>query len=174
MAPKNILSLLAGGDRRSIGRSDEVATLVSRNPKLFVQLMAGLRSEDPLVRMRAADAAEKITRADASLLEPHKKELLALLAEAEQQELRWHLTAMIPRLRLGAIERRIAAQVLRGYLDDRSSIVKTFALQGLADLAQDDAKMRPGIIELLRKACRSGTPAMKARSRKLLARLERL
>jgi len=58
-------------------------------------------------------------------------------------------------------------------LEDRSSIVKTFALQGLADLAQNDSVIRPGVIETLREATRSGTPAMKARSRKLLLRLER-
>jgi hypothetical protein len=58
-------------------------------------------------------------------------------------------------------------------LEDRSSIVKTFALQGLADLAQNDSAIRPGVVETLRKATRNGTPAMKARSRKLLLRLER-
>jgi len=31
MPRKNILALLKGGDRRSIGRSDEVAAIVSKN-----------------------------------------------------------------------------------------------------------------------------------------------
>jgi hypothetical protein len=142
-------------------------------PRLFSELMEGLWSEDPLVRMRAADAAEKVTSTQPKLLGPHRKELLGLLAEATEQELRWHLAAMVPRLQLNDGERRVAAAVLRSYLDDQSSIVKTFALQALADLAQNDAKLRGGVIELLREACRSGTPAMKARGRKLLARLER-
>jgi hypothetical protein len=123
--------------------------------------------------MRAADAAEKVTRKNRELLLPHKKELLGLMAETEQQELRWHIAAMVPRLRLNAKERQIAISALNRYLGDRSSIVKTFALQGLADLAQDDPGIRPGVIEILRAATRSGTPAMKARSRKLLLRLER-
>jgi len=63
---------------------------------------------------------------------------------------------------------------LNRYLEDRSSIFKTSALQGFADLAQDDASIRPGVIEILREATRSGTAAMKARGRKLLIRLERL
>jgi hypothetical protein len=58
------------------------------------------------------------------------------------------------------------------YLQDRSSIVRTSALQGLADLAQDDTSLRPKVIELLRESTRDGTAAMKARSRKLLLRLE--
>lgn len=173
MPPKNILSLLQGGDRRTIGRSGQVAALVAKNPALFPELIAGLWSEDPLVRMRAADAAEKVTRENHDLLRPFKNELLGLLAEATEQELRWHLAAMVPRLPLSAAERHRAASWLRAFLEDRSSIVKTFALQALADLAQDAPALRPEVIELLRAAARHGTPAMKARSRKLLLRLER-
>lgn len=172
MPPKNILSLLEGGDRRSIGRADKVAALVARDPRLFPKLIAGLWSEDPLVRMRAADAAEKVTRANRKLLHPYKKELLGLMAEAGEQEMRWHLAAMIPRPSLTARERELAISLLTSYLEDRSSIVKTFALQGLADLAQDDSSLRSKVVEILREASRSGTPAMKARSRKLLVRLE--
>src|ERR1700683_1787107 len=100
MSHKNILSLLQGGDRRSIGRADRIAAAVLKDPSLFPQLMAGLWSENPLVRMRAADAAEKVTRDNPALLKPFKKELLGLMAEATQQELRSHLATMIPRLAL--------------------------------------------------------------------------
>jgi hypothetical protein len=124
--------------------------------------------------MRAADAAEKVTRRNRALLRPHKKELLGLLAEATEQELRWHLAVMVPRLVLNVRERQQASIALQSYLVDRSSIVKTYALQGLADLAQDDPSLRPPVIEILREATRNGTPAMIARSRKLLSRLERL
>src|SRR5271169_954766 len=104
-----ILARLAGGDRRSIGRADEVAAIVSRNLTLFPELMAGLWSDDPIVRMRAADAAEKISRKNPELLEHYKAELLGLMAEADQPELRWHLAAMVPRLSLNAKERRRVA-----------------------------------------------------------------
>jgi hypothetical protein len=169
---KAILALMSGGDRRSIGRADEVAAIVSRNLNLFPEVMTGLWSNNRLVCMRAADAAEKVSRKNPELLRPYKAELLGLMNEADQQELRWHLAAMVPRLALNASERYRAAASLEGYLEDRSSIVKTFALQGLADLAKDDSALRPSVIELLRESERSGTPAMKARSRKLLPRLE--
>jgi len=172
--PQNkILLLLKGGDRRTIGRADQVAAIVAKSLRLFPQLIAGLWSADPLIRMRAADAAEKVTRKHPELLTPFKKELLGLMTEATEQEMRWHLAAIVPRLPLNAAERELAISSLNGYLEDRSSIVKTFALQGLADLAQNDAVLRPGVVETLREATRTGTPAMKARSRKLLLRLER-
>jgi hypothetical protein len=170
---KNILTLLVGGHRRQIGRVDQVVAMVSADPRLFPQLIAGLWSDDPLVRMRAADAAEKATRTEPGLLMPYKRELLGLLTEAVQQELRWHLALMVPRLALNAKERELAASLLGRYLQDRSSIVKTFSLQGLAELAQDDPSLRPTVIEILRAATRSGTPAMKARSRKLLIHLQK-
>ena len=171
-ARKDILTLLEGGDRRTIGRSDQVAAVVSGHPELFAGLIAGLWRADPLVRMRAADATEKVTRKHRKLLQPYKKELLALMTETEEQELRWHLAVMVPRLLLNSKERKLATSSLNSYLEDRSSIVKTCALQGLADLAQDEPSIRPRVLEILRVAIRNGTPAMKARSRKLLIRLE--
>jgi hypothetical protein len=172
MTRNKLVSALEGGDRRSIGRSDQVATLVRSNPRLFPHLMQGLWSEDPLIRMRAADAAEKVTRNSPQLLAPYRKELLGLMAESTQQELRWHLAVMVPRLPLNSRERRLAASLLSDYGNDRSSIVRTFALQGLADLAKNDPGIQPAVIEILREATRNGTPAMKARSRKLLRQFQ--
>lgn len=174
MPAKNILNLLQGGDRRSIGHSDQVAKMVWGNLRLFPELIAGLWSNDALIRMRAADASEKVTRRNPELLTPYRKKLLGLLGETNEPELRWHLAVMVPRLRLNSNERQRAIWLLNSYSQDRSSMVKTFALQGLADLAHDDRTIRSTVIEILRQARRSGTPAMKARSRKLLHELERV
>lgn len=83
---KDLLTLLEGGDRRSIGRADQVAVALSRNGALFPTLIQGWWSDDPLVRMRAADATEKVTRKNPDLLTPYKKQLLKLLPDVEQQE----------------------------------------------------------------------------------------
>jgi hypothetical protein len=168
MTTVKIASILAGRDRRSIGRSNEVSRLVLKQPRRFRELIACLWHENPVIRMRATDAAEKVSAQKPRFLDRHKPELLGLLAEAEQIELRWHLAAMIPRLRLTPAERHGAAAALERYLEDRSSIVKTFALQGLADLAQNDPALRSKVKHLLEDALRSGTPAMRARARNLL------
>ncbi len=172
MAQKEILVLLQGGDRRSTGRSDQVAAMVSQDRGLFPRLIECLWSDDPLVRMRAADATEKVTRKNRDLLQSYKSDLLALMAETTEQELRWHLAVMVPRLTLDAEERHITESLLKGYLQDRSSIVRTFALQGLADLAQNDPRIRSEVLLVLRDSSQNGTPAMKARSRKLLLQLK--
>src|SRR5580692_2418913 len=162
MSQQKLAAMLEGGDRRSIGRSNEVARLVLKQPRRFRELIACLWHENPVVRLRVADAAEKVSAKKPRLLDRHKPELLGLLTEAEQIELRWHLAAMIPRLRLTPAERQRAAAALHHYLEDRSSIVKTFALQALTDLAQNDAAMRPKVKQLLEEAVQSGTPAMRA------------
>jgi hypothetical protein len=164
--------MLRGGDRRSIGRSNQIAKLVLSDPQRFVELAENLWDDDPIVRMRAADAAEKVSATRPDLLKPHKRELLGLLAEAEQIELRWHLAIIVPRLELNASERHRAVTTLMHYLGDRSSIVKTFALQGLADLARQDASLRETVKRTLGNSLRTGTAAMKARARKLLKELK--
>lgn len=57
----DILELLEGGDLRLIGRVSEVVDIVSAEPALFGRLFDGMLSDDPVIRMRSADAAEKIT-----------------------------------------------------------------------------------------------------------------
>ena len=169
MVGESIRTLLSGGSRRSIGNANQVAALVSRNPEQFRHLIECLWDpSDPVVRMRAADAAEKATRENRPLLQPYKQELLGLLAETTQKEMRWHLAAMIPRLQLNAPERRRAVATLQTWLTDPGSIVKTFVMQGLADLAPRD----PAVREQIEILTRTGTPAMRARGRKLLAKLE--
>jgi HEAT repeat protein len=166
-----IAVMFKGSDRRSIGRSNEVVRLVLKDPRRFGELMAFLWDADPIIRTRAADAAEKVSAKKPRLLDRYKSELLGLLAETEQIELRWHLALMIPRLKLAALEHQRAVEHLHRYLEDRSSIVKTSALQALFDLSQSDPALRESVKQLLNEALRSGTAAMKARSRHLLKRL---
>ncbi len=165
-----IALLLKGGDRRSIGRANHVASLVLRQPKRIPELVTCLWSNDPIIRMRAADAAEKISRQMPGPFRRFIPELLGLADEAVEIELRWHLASIIPRLNLSSAQRLRAFARFREYLQDRSSIVKTFALQALADLADSEEKLRPEVADLLAQAARAGTPAMRARARKLALR----
>ena len=165
---------LAGGDRRSIGRVDEVVTEVIKKPVLFKELIGGLFVEDPVVRMRAADAIEKITLSHAQYLKPHKQKILQLAAVATQQELRWHLAQIAPRLDLTPKEKIKVVNILFDYLQDKSNIVVTFSLQALADFAVDDRKLRPRVMGVLKELTKSGSPAVKNRGKKLLQKLKKV
>ena len=166
-----LLAKLTGGDRRSIGRSAEVVADVLADPALFAVLFQGLLVDDALVRMRAADAIEKITVHHPEYLAPHKTQLLQEVGPLAQQEVRWHVAQLLSRLDLTADERRTAVTLLNTYLQDRSKIVKTFAMQALADIALVDSELRPVIVAQLETLTATGSPAMRSRGRKLLAQL---
>ena len=167
-----IRDLLSGGDRRSIGKSNALVAKLEKRPELLPELLHEMWNADPVIAMRAADALEKVTRKRPEVLQRFKKELLGLAEETPQQELRWHLAAMLPRLQLSSAERQRVMQTLTGYLEDKSSIVKTFALQGMFDLSVQHSELRHQVEELLTVAVSTGTAAMRARARKLLRQME--
>lgn len=168
-----ILKMLEGGDRRSIGRSNEVATLVSDQPELFEILMVGMGDPDPLVSMRCADAAEKVTARHPEYLAPYKHTLIEELSQIGQKEVRWHVAAMLARLALTEEEQQRVIGILLAYTNDRSSIVKTFAMQALADLALRDEKLRVRVLQHIEELSVVGTPAMRARGKRLLLKLRK-
>jgi HEAT repeat protein len=166
-----LLRSLCGGDRRSVGESNRAVSLVLAQPELIDVLFQGIRSADPLLRMRCADAIEKVTARLPELLLPYKKLLLHKLAKVEQQEVRWHVAPMLVRLPLDDVEEAAVVNMLLGYTNDRSSIVRTLAMQALADIALRNPQRRPELRQHIEELTVIGTPAMKARGRKLLAQL---
>lgn len=169
MTMPSILRKLQGGDRRSIGRASEVVTDVLADPRLFGVLVAGLFVNDLVVRARVADAIEKISVIHPEYLRPYRAKLVGEFARCEQKEVRWHVAQMLPRLRWNTRERQEVYTILTGYLRDSSSIVKTCAMQALADLVTQAPTLRPSVMRQLQKLMKSGTPAMRARGRKLFA-----
>lgn len=168
------LEALAAGDRRSIGAVPTVVEQVRRFPDLFPRLVEGLDDPRPGVRMRAADAIEKLTRDEALVLRPHRRRLLRVAEATTQIEVRWHLAVLLPRLSWSRTSRPRVVRILRRYLaDTRSSIVRALALQGLADLAQAAPELLPAVRRTLARALRGGTPAMRARARRLSKALAR-
>lgn len=107
--------------------------------------------------MRAADAIAKASLLHPQLLEPYKRTILKKVAAIQQQEVRWHVAQILPRLQMTPKERDHAVSILFDYLEDKSSIVKTFAMQALADLAQDDSRLRKRIVPILEFLTASGT-----------------
>jgi hypothetical protein len=168
--------LALGPHALACGRVAEVAALVAAHPRRAARLIELLWDDDPGVASRGADVLERIMRKPSFrlwlIVEEYKEALLGLLADARFMKLRWNLALVIPRLGLSLSEARRAAATLYTFLEDRSSIVKTAALQGLADLTRHDRESIPAVLDLLRIQGRSGTPAMRARSRHLIQKLD--
>lgn len=161
---RSLARMLGGTDLRSIGRADEAARALRRNPARVAEVVDLLQADSPVLRARSADALEKASRAVPGMLKPHSRSLLDLAERATQQEVRWHLAQMLPRLPLTAPGRRRAMRLLHRYLDDESRIVQVCAMQSLWDM--DPARSRA----LVERMAANKSPALRARARRLLKR----
>jgi hypothetical protein len=168
---KTILDKLEGEDRRSVGRVDEVVQQVLGDTTLFDELVHGILDKDPLIRMRSADAVEKITARHPELLEPYRGLLLNDSSQIEQKEVRWHLAQILPRLEWDDEDRARVLGILLSFLGDESKIVKTFTMQALADMTEQDSGLIPQVIHVINELVETGSPAMQNRGRKLLEKL---
>lgn len=168
-----LLEALTGGDRRSIGEADRVVDQILAASSRFGEIVAGLGDPDAVVRVRAADVAEKVSRVRPDLLASYKDTLLRLIATSADKEVRWHLAQIAPRVPLGADERRFCVGRLFAWLDDPSRIVQASALTALADLSADDPALRARVAGLAQTLASSASPALRARARKVCARLRK-
>ena len=130
-------------------------------------------SSDPVVRMRAADVIEKVSRRHPEYLQPFKWRVIDDLAPVSQQEVRWHVAQMFSYLSLTPQERDHVITLLFSWVDsdDASRIVKVNSLQTLAEFAYEDDNLKSQVVGTLQKVMEQGSPAMKARSKKLLKEL---
>lgn len=176
MAP-SLLDQLAGGDLRTLGRSAEVAAQVLARPELIDELFDGIAGNDEVVMGRAIDALEKIAAARPDLIQPYKRELLNRIAKIPHWVVREHVCQLLPRLTaLTAAERRRALTLVAGYLDDRSSVVKAFALECLVHLsaAPGFSREQAEVAALVNRCATQGdTAALRARARKMQRLLAR-
>lgn len=75
-------------------------------------------------------------------------------------------------LKFSEKEQENAFSVLVSFLDDKSSIVKTFTMQALTDLAMVNPKIKKKVVPIIKRSFVLGTPAMRSRGKKLLTILE--
>lgn len=166
---------LLKGDMRTTGESDKIVTEVLSKPSLFPGLFSLILDDSPAVRMRAADAVEKLSAKHPEYLRPFKKTLIEEVARIPQQEVRWHTAQMLSYLTLNTEERQKVAEMLLGwYKNERKSrIVKALCLQALSDISKGDKSLRPGMVKVLTEASRSGVPSLESRARRLLTEIAR-
>jgi hypothetical protein len=163
-----LLDELRGGTRKTLGRSKAVAQRILADPSLLDELLEAFESNDKVLLSRAADCLEAVAAARPELVQPHKALILGWLTQFEQWEVREHTCLLISHLRLTGAERREMFDTVRGWLSDKSSIVRTFSMQTMFDLSRQDASLAEDVADVLEQALVHGTPAMKARARNLL------
>lgn len=168
------MAKLKGGDLRSIGKANEVAETVIKNPSLFPEVFEGILDNDPLIRMRAADALEKVSSKHPEYLQPFKTRLIQEVSKVDQQEVQWHAAQMFGYIDLTQDERDEIIEILFRWLEEsKSNIVKVCSMQTLAEFAEKDERNRNEIIKIIKKVTKKGSPAVANRGKKLLLKLKK-
>ena len=171
----HVLEKLRGGDLRSIGRANEVVEDILKTPALFEEVFEGMVNDDPRVRMRSADALEKVSIKHPEYLQVFKKRLINEISGIEQQEVQWHVAQMFSYLELTKKDRDNVITILLSYIDtSNSNIVKVCCIQTLANLALKDDAIRPFILTSIQKTIIDGSPAVVNRGKKLIEQLKKL
>ncbi len=120
-----ILQQLNGGDLRSDGKANEVATQIIERPELLADLMEGFDSDNEMIRMRTAHAVEVISRKNGQLLESSKSKLIDHAGNDPLPETRWHLAQIFGNLPLSDRETETVLPILYGYLKDGTILVRS-------------------------------------------------
>jgi hypothetical protein len=172
-----IYDLLKGNDLRSIGKSNEVVSLVTSDPLLFDEVFDGIFNEDKVVRARCADAVEKVAKKYPTYIQKKKAVILKNLKKFDQKEVIWHIALMLGYLKLTPKELDKAFNQLNKWLNESESIiVKVACMQTLADhaLNKKNKKLITAVRYEVEKQMVNGAPAIKARGRHLIKEFEKI
>jgi hypothetical protein len=169
MNEEELRHLLGSGDRRSIGDVGGIVPRIKSSPSLVNALVRLMCDADPVVSMRAADALEKASRDDPHILAPHKRELLGTIGKNPQQEVRWHLLQILPRLRLTRAEQTQAFEIATLSLRHHSRIVVADALSAMFKLSVGDAVQTQRAKSEAERLRSSSSAAVRSRAKRLLA-----
>ncbi len=167
--------MLRGGGRRHLGRVDEAIVLARADRRIFARLVEGIGADDPVMAMRACDAAEKVSRERPEWLAPFADLILGEYSAIPDQNIRWHLALMIGRLPLSGPRRDQAMSLLLGWMDQgRSPIVTVNSMETLAVFAERDHRLKDLVMDIIAARMADGPASVAARGRLLEKRLLKL
>lgn len=163
---------LSGGNPRSLGKTDEVVNSVLADGNKLGELFDCLFIDDEIVRMRTADALEKICRQRPSWFASYADRLLTDVAAIDQPSVQWHLAQMIGELHLSEAQRVKAIAILKRNLEKATDwIVLNYSLEVFAQFVRSDSGLRPYFVKQLNRHVDNHHRSVAKRANKLLADL---
>ena len=142
--------MLAGGNPRSLGRTEEVVELVLADRELVRELYDCLIEGDDTIKLRAGDALEKVARRQPQWLEPYVERLLTEVAAIPQASVQWHLAQLLGEVPLTAAERQRAIKHLWQQLRPETDwIVLHYTMDTLTGFAGVDPNLRRRLLPRL-------------------------
>lgn len=144
--------LVVGGKSNSLGRVNEVIEAVFADKSQLDELYACLFDEDAWVRMRAADAIEKICRQHPDWLQPYIDRFSVELHASDQPSIQWHLAQIYREVSLTNEQKATAIAWLEQLLSTKETdwIASANAMDTLAQFVKDGSVSKTDFIELLK------------------------
>lgn len=172
---KKLISKFQGGDLRSIGKSNEIAKEAKDSPEIIYDLIELLSHSDPLIKLRAADSLEKATVTSNWKLLTSKKATILKNFETTQQEVKWHLAQIIPRIELNSSETDYVVRILKSWFEnDESKIVRVFSMQAIFDLSVVNPELKQTAVDVIYIGMQSNISSIRSRAKILSEKVHKL
>ena len=145
--------LTVGGKSNSLGRTSEVITEVLADKHLLPMLYDCMFSEDAWVRMRAADAFEKVCREHPEWINPYIDKLQSELSNpAQQPSIKWHIAQIYTEVHLTNTQKHHALAWLTAQLAsvEVDWIVAANCMQSLAYFTNNGDFTKDELLPLLK------------------------
>lgn len=165
--------LLEGGHKNSLGRVNEVISTVLSDRSRLEELYDALFDSDAWVRMRAADAFEKICREHPEWIQPYVDRLQNELSASTQPSIQWHLAQIYMQIELNENQKSHAIHWLKSLLrtTDVDWIVAANSMKALAHFANQGDISQPELEAQLNVQLGHKSNAVIKLAKKLLAEL---
>ncbi len=162
--------LSIGGKSNSLGKVNEVIEITLRDPTRLDELYSCMFYDDAWVRMRAADAFEKICRVKPEWIVPYIDKIQDKLVSSTQASIQWHIAQIYKQVPLSSQQEQRALDWLsqRVSTTDVDWIVAANSMDTLAHFAQKGSFPRKQLITLLHTQKHHASKSVVRRAEKLL------
>lgn len=165
--------LAVGGKTNSLGLAEQVVREVLQDKSRSAELYDCLFEPDPWLRMRAADALEKVCRVHPEWFEPYVDRLLSEMGASPQASLQWHVAQMLGEITLTPTQRKQAVRWLEARLNDANIdwIVAANCMTTLVQFAKADFVPTAEVVALIKKQQEHRSKSVRKRAAKFLAEM---
>lgn len=166
--------LIEGGHKNSLGRVNEIIEIVLSDKSRLDELYSCLFEEDAWVRMRAADALEKVCREHPDWLLAYIDRFQKDLATSTQPSIQWHMAQIYSEVDLTPKQKQAALDWLKQLLStkDVDWIASANAMDTLAQFTRDGSTPVAELVSLLKIQQKHKSNAVIKRANKLLAEFD--
>ena len=170
--PESIEQMLTGGHPNSLGRVEEVVSVILEDdPTRIQELYETYKSEDDVVRLRVSSCFKRITRGKPDMMLPYIDKFLTEIKDLDQASAQWSIAEI-----MGWMEPRLTPDQLKAAKDHLKYnlvnhddwIVLNHTMQILSDWSMDDPELFQWIRPQLERLTADPRKSVANRAGKLL------